>query len=211
MDRERLHAPISTHTPHAGSDDIVKIVCCIIRDLFQLTLPPCGGATSVAPVIITYSFNSHSSCEERRSQAMPLLPLLLFQLTLLMRGSNAFWESNPMPTFQFTLPMRGATRRQVTSSCLMPFQLTLPIRGVTLCDISTHFNSHSPCGERPMSPEIRAIFQLTLPIRGATKTMRYRLFSFCLIGISTHTPCAGRLLAQGATVILDKRILKSII
>lgn len=73
--------------------------------------------------------------------------------------------------FQLTLPMRGATQ---TVSAPSAFQLILPMRGVTRI-IQTD----------------RQLFQLTLSMRGATKTMRYRLFSFCLIGISTHTPCAG--------------------
>ena len=58
--------------------------------------------------------------------------------------------------------------------------------------MAEHFNSHAPCGARPLArkhSERSKKFQLTRPLRGATHALRGIIQ---IQGISTHTPLAGR-------------------
>ncbi len=55
-----------------------------------------------------------------------------------------------------------------------------------------NFNSHAPCGARPlwkMRTSANPRFQLTRPLRGATQEL---CFGLAVVHISTHTPLAGR-------------------
>ena len=115
-----------------------------------------------------------------------------------MRGATRRWNARVMVimAFQSTLPMRGATPLFTVGHLIRPFQSTLPMRGATYrrqepsCH-SSHFNPHSPCGERlcgKLAEVTRIPFQSTLPMRGATRDalrLWYDMF------ISIHTPHAG--------------------
>ena len=83
--------------------------------------------------------------------------------------STSMW-----PTFQFTLPARGATRFHPRLVAQPAFQFTLPARGATL-----------------YTPSVRgwcASFQFTLPARGATPHERA---PFAHRTISIHAPRTG--------------------
>ena len=120
--------------------------------------------------------------------------------------------------FQLTLPVWGATAQASQYNYLIAtFQLTLPVWGATWwtggMGAALHFNSRSPCGERPSArtgvphPENfnsrspcgerqhthatvppKTAFQLTLPVWGATLTLRALAQAFT---ISTHAPRVG--------------------
>ena len=78
--------PISTHTPHAGSDPPMPQLS-MQYSTFQLTLPMRGAIISKVPVDF----------------------VIEFQLTLPMRGAIFFFCCcNDSGIFQLTLPMRGA-------------------------------------------------------------------------------------------------------
>ena len=76
------------------------------------------------------------------------------------------------------------------------FQLTLPVWGATLSKSrqyrrDLHFNSRSPCGERPHGAGdilVSTIFQLTLPVWGATVR---KINPIEKMDISTHAPRVG--------------------
>ena len=145
----------------------------------------------------------------------------LFQSTLPLRGATCMFRENLVwVKFQSTLPLRGATRRLRLVSPQSEFQSTLPLRGATPNPVNatgwaSHFNPHSPCGERlaaagdymlrydfnPHSPcgerpitlsesAANFEFQSTLPLRGATRVHR-RWFARCRY-FNPHSPCGER-------------------
>ena len=111
---------------------------------------------------------------------------------------NDHLEPEPVPLFQSTLPMWGATYAYSLILTSVQFQSTLPMWGATLrlavvtqmyyisihaphvgSDIaniitannSTNFNPRSPCGERHRPKRLKPMkrkFQSTLPMWGAT-------------------------------------------
>ena len=168
---------ISTHTPLAGRDSE-----------FRHQLPQ------------TRNFNSHAPCGARPYFGLLKIRNLKFQLTRPLRGATRkahrpIYARQPISTHT---PLAGRDP-QGTPPHLRP---------------STDFNSHAPCGARRVGLHISIKmrkFQLTRPSRGATRAARivHRGEQFQLtrplrgattkewdsggtVGISTHTPLAGR-------------------
>ena len=100
------------------------------------------------------NFNPHSPCGERQTSINSLATREIFQSTLPLRGATIReLERRRDQLFQSTLPLRGATIRRCRSRRVRRFQSTLPLRGATklAVHVTSHvfdFNPHSPCGER---------------------------------------------------------------
>ena len=150
--RDRRHERISTHTPHAGSDQYRLFHDLFVYE-FQPTLPMRGVTLKVLfnmwdhtfqPTLPMRGVTPEPSCAQ-----MPIL----FQPTLPMRGvTELAGELKSVKRFQPTLPMRGVTTVEVYATRLKSgFQPTLPMRGVTslrrMPSQGANFNPHSPCGE----------------------------------------------------------------
>ena len=154
---------ISTHAPHAGSDQEQ------VRGVSKLPY-----------------FNPRSPCGERPRQSNLCTSHATFQPTLPMRGATKATKNVKITkTFQPTLPMRGATSFFSVTVRALQFQPTLPMRGATLSSgyypsKGWNFNPRSPCGERltdSVITEHLLIFQPTLPMRGATHATNHKVKS----------------------------------
>ena len=211
---------ISTHTPHAGSDNAQKRGACAL--FYFNSHSPCGERlhTRCSLAMGRSHFNSHSPCGERSNPTTQIKELTEFQLTLPMRGAILYdTMTGLLAQFQLTLPMRGAIAMvNSTHASVREFQLTLPMRGAIAqlramaqpVPISTHtphagsdslmtvlrlvslyFNSHSPCGER-----YHRLSRLGTHAPISTHTPHAGSDHITLVGrvqvaISTHTPHAG--------------------
>ena len=166
---------ISTHTPHAGRDGTASFqhqtpchfnshapcgarlagACVHIHMQYISTHTPHAGRDSRRPARFRgrSHFNSHAPCGARRN-----LPT----------------DSNQVPRFQLTRPMRGATSASAAKELEKIISTHTPHAGRdTITAIVSppclYFNSHAPCGARRWT---------------STNAGRAE--------ISTHTPHAGR-------------------
>ena len=188
---------ISIHTPLAGSD------------------PDCCQRLPCSCII---SIHTPLAGSDLMSIIIPVR-MTVFQSTLPLRGATVgVWYSAAEFAISIHTPLAGSDHTERNGSLLTLFQSTLPLRGATrpcrragCCP--SHFNPHSPCGERllkeaeetrkeyfnPHSPcgerlnifssaANGARFQSTLPLRGATRR-RGKIDHRELISI--HTPLAG--------------------
>ena len=141
---------------------------------------PCGERqpTPKAPQKHKKYFNPRSPCGERHTRFAPAEAGAIISIHAPRAGSDAVTQNTPDQTwtFQSTLPVRGATKKDFQSnyggaiSIHAPragsdartqtiklahgaFQSTLPVRGATLT---------------ALTGGIRLKFQSTLPVRGAT-------------------------------------------
>ena len=149
-------APISIHAPRAGSDwhGSHSESRCI---LFQSTLPVRGATRphdlDDAEMVISIHapragsdvcagrlsglrrhFNPRSPCGERLFIVFPYHLMPSFQSTLPVRGATCQPPRHPRGAsrFQSTLPVRGATVLQTREETVrIIFQSTLPVRGAT--------------------------------------------------------------------------------
>ena len=101
------------------------------------------------------------------------------------------------PSFQSTLPARGATSAaQIYTSFASRFQSTLPARGATACHTSglpllRHFNPRSPHGERladSLSEMAQSLISIHAPRTGSDHGVEV---AFQQGGISIHAPRTG--------------------
>ena len=166
---------ISIHTPREGSD-----------------------SPSISEIARFCDFNPHSPRGERLVSRRPLLLSGGFQSTLPARGATGIWILNrKADNISIHTPREGSDRSTRRSLWVTwKFQSTLPARGATLPTKAqerfyTHFNPHSPRGERLIMDLCKRggyKFQSTLPARGAT-------FIATLVEqlniISIHTPREG--------------------
>ena len=124
---------------------------------FQSTLPLRGATTVWTSCAGTRSnFNPHSPCGERPSKKEEKYEIMGISIHTPLAGSDRHEHRSELRErlFQSTLPLRGATGFRHPS-----------------IELSTDFNPHSPCGERPILSDrndMYLIFQSTLPLRGAT-------------------------------------------
>ena len=89
---------ISTHAPHAGSDEI-RVPRPLQPSIFQPTLPMRGATLSTSSqVYVEIDFNPRSPCGERPVCIVPLAVDSLFQPTLPMRGAT----TSPCPLISST-------------------------------------------------------------------------------------------------------------
>ena len=122
-------------------------------------------------------FNPRSPHGERHFSGEPFLIMSSISIHAPRTGSDsqvACASCFPSPSFQSTLPARGATRRSRSSRSRSP-----------------NFNPRSPHGERPQACQrgiMRLVFQSTLPARGAT-VPRHRRCDERVISI--HAPRTG--------------------
>ena len=130
-----VHAQISIHTPHAGSDKYVGLVT-VGMTVFQSTLPM-RGATDCRHADggwRSISIHTPHAGSDRR---------------LTRQLDRAF-------LFQSTLPMRGATIVHHSGYRHLSISIHTPHAGSDLPTLSmrrsrlSNFNPHSPCGERPL-------------------------------------------------------------
>ena len=145
--------------------------------IFQSTLPMRGATRmSRTKAVTCRNFNPHSPCGERPKYRRQAVVLLQFQSTLPMRGAtfcrNIFLT--PTTPFQSTLPMRGATTFLLLPCFLHAISIHTPHAGSDSYQqkqtlLFSHFNPHSPCGER-LHPIPNGLL---------------------FFGISIHTPHAG--------------------
>ncbi len=124
-------ASISTHAPHAGSDEM----CARIPKLCLITPPPPQGGSDVSPTPTPQPTTISTHAPHAGSDADNVYNAISagqFQPTLPMRGATNYkphyWR---FCRFQPTLPMRGATRSLTKRSASTIFQPTLPMRGAT--------------------------------------------------------------------------------
>ena len=144
---------VSTHAPRAGSDRygfhtnratksfnsrspcgerLTRFIGATLQLMFQLTLPVRGATSFHRLVILSERFNSRSPCGERQET---INEALIYEVSTHAPragsdGSLRFTE-RALPSFQLTLPERGATPRTLQTSPHKQFQLTLPERGAT--------------------------------------------------------------------------------
>ena len=166
-------ASISTHAPHAGSDEM----CARIRHrcLISTHAPHAGSDVAPTPTPQPTTISTHAPhAESDADNVYNAISAGQFQPTLPMRGATiSSGNSASIPLFQPTLPMRGATNYKPHYWRFCRFQPTLPMRGAT-----------RSLTKRSAS----TIFQPTLPMRGATKARGGKRVMYA---ISTHAPHAG--------------------
>ena len=211
---------ISIHTPLAGSD--MPPVTAGLNRLFQSTLPLRGATRNgpQSPHDLS-NFNPHSPCGERPTTLAVDATPVQFQSTLPLRGAtiHPLTHGRFDPEFQSTLPLRGATDTRGKGAYPSQFQSTLPLRGATHCaresnpnhwisihtplagsdDCSkqerrtrTHFNPHSPCGERLWRTNTEGRWRdisIHTPLAGSDPAVGFR--NPDSFHISIHTPLAG--------------------
>ena len=143
-------------------------------------------------------FNPHSPCGERLILYGTLTLSMLFQSTLPLRGATPPTDPRTLRSrISIHTPLAGidtrARRCRPSSSHFNPHSPCGERRRNWTCStVTCNFNPHSPCGERLEIPEIwedLKKFQSTLPLRGATRA-GWR-FDRCQRVISIHTPLAG--------------------
>ena len=125
---------------------------------------------------IRYHFNSHAPCGARHTH-----------VTAHRRTHK----------FQLTRPVWGATHFRMPVILGVSISTHTPRVGRDRCRCRPHrgadnFNSHAPCGARPLLTKIKycaTIFQLTRPVWGATAAVK---ITDAAGTISTHTPRVGR-------------------
>ncbi len=174
---------ISIHSPHAGRDK--RRGCEVYRDRDFNPLAPCGARLCSIRRSIprTFYFNPLAPCGARRGRIV---------------------HRQLVPAFQSTRPMRGETHSSCWTVLPSPFQSTRPMRGETLASrpssgTQPNFNPLAPCGARRRLARkyyTPPIFQSTRPMRGETVGAP-TLFDF--IGISIHSPHAGRDFSVGSS------------
>ena len=173
--RRRKH--ISTHAPHAGSDDASSL-CSLSWTLFQPTLPM-RGATS------------YPSSE--------MNPRHLFQPTLPMRGATVISGlGGVFVRISTHAPHAGSDASWYCHVSARIISTHAPHAGsdgpISTCSYTaTHFNPRSPCGERPHSPHTAfpaRAFQPTLPMRGAT--LEKKCCGFAVTNFNPRSPCGER-------------------
>ena len=101
---------ISIHAPHARSDFTFAVCAPIVPDFNPRS--SCEERLYATTICRKSSdFNPRSSCEERLEITAPIVDIITFQSTLLMRGATLDASADSAwNTFQSTLLMRGATR-----------------------------------------------------------------------------------------------------
>ena len=144
-----------------------------------------------------YIFNSRSPYGERLTYGCPLVTLAYFQFTLPVWGATDK-DVNPDGTrnFQFTLPVWGATRKPHSIYCSSNFSIHAPRMGSDEEERRRAleraiFNSRSPYGERhdAVKKEKESLdFQFTLPVWGATSRIHWIRDS---TSFSIHAPRMG--------------------
>ena len=168
-------ASISTHAPHAGSDEM----CARIRHrcLISTHAPHAGSDVAPTPTPQPTTISTHAPhAGSDADNVYNAISAGQFQPTLPMRGATNYkphyWR---FCRFQPTLPMRGATSLRLLFFLLLPISTHAPHAGsdcfrslvVARIHISTHaphagsdpksdrkghqcldFNPRSPCGER---------------------------------------------------------------
>ena len=174
-DLEGITMDISIHTPHAGSDEDIP-------------------DSEECP----FYFNPHSPCGERRRVSFDHAADILISIHTPHAGSDAILPRFflPLPLFQSTLPMRGAT-----GLCMFPNQTLLYFNPHSPCGERLHFsvpvvsvryfNPHSPCGERQFlnrQPQALKLISIHTPHAGSDDEFNNPSFFVC---ISIHTPHAG--------------------
>ena len=191
---------ISTHAPRVGSDRSGTNSNIAAFAEFQLTLPVWGATRRPArPCRGAHDFNSRSPCGERQFTGQIDFHELIFQLTLPVWGATTGRiQVLFTPDISTHAPRVGSDMKSLAPRRVRKFQLTLPVWGATIIDgepaVRGHFNSRSPCGERPVGTMIscpnssisthaprvgsdaaqltcaqaHGKFQLTLPVWGAT-------------------------------------------
>ncbi len=145
MERTR----ISTHAPHAGSDTCRMVSREACGDFNSRS--PCGERFRDLHVHRRMTdFNSRSPCGERFAGHYALIPSVIFQLTLPMRGAMLFLTMTAMVFCISThAPHAGSDRPKpwMTKSSRR-FQLTLPMRGAIAAGRRSHgrrrISTHAP-------------------------------------------------------------------
>ena len=125
-------ASISTHAPHAGSDEM----CARIRHrcLISTHAPHAGSDVAPTPTPQPTTISTHAPhAGSDADNVYNAISAGQFQPTLPMRGATNYkphyWR---FCRFQPTLPMRGATVAECRRRSLVErFQPTLPMRGAT--------------------------------------------------------------------------------
>ena len=146
---------ISTHTPHAGRDQLT-----------DATANQLGN------------FYSHAPCGARLKAFLWSCRLIKFLLTRPMRGAtSALPHLNPWRLFLLTRPMRGATNELEVAALPDEFLLTRPMRGATFVgsrlQSAFRISTHTPHAGRDAirgRDHTSNLFLLTRPMRGATAT-----------------------------------------
>ena len=145
---------ISIHAPHAGSD--LLLVGCRYKLLISIHAPHAG---SDLPCGLQYldqrNFNPRSPCGERRPPPKLAEVPIAFQSTLPMRGATI---RNLLIKWTTDISIHAPHAGSDTSSTdfwtfAVLFQSTLPMRGATSQKVvffygRINFNPRSPCGER---------------------------------------------------------------
>ena len=167
-------AIISTHTPHAGRDCCPQAAVGTSRHFNSHA--PCGARRALRRTDVTGAyFNSHAPCGARLHNGRENGYVPLFQLTRPMRGATASTSSALMVVSISThTPHAGRDKRICQSVRVFTISTHTPHAGRDVYGDFTiekpfNFNSHAPCGARPEG-----------------------LSFFPIIFISTHTPHAGR-------------------
>ena len=149
---------ISIHAPLTGSDTEVVVIP-VPRINFNPRSPYGERHLHFFYDVIPVYFNPRSPYGERPS---------IFDLT------------HPIPRFQSTLPLRGATKVVFWARGHADISIHAPLTGSDAARKPasfkmSHFNPRSPYGERPSLPIFpweEKRFQSTLPLRGATSFLQ---------------------------------------
>ena len=156
---------ISIHAPLTGSD----VDCAPVGSASTISIhAPLTGSdiSSISTENHLRHFNPRSPYGERLLGMETVYCALAISIHAPLTGSDpslSFLESS-VRVFQSTLPLRGATKINISTTCNTRFQSTLPLRGATVGMIWDNRNFK---------------FQSTLPLRGATSRL-------CASRVSKH-------------------------
>ena len=140
---------------------------------------PCGARPgALTDIATTFYFNPRAPCGARpkAAQTAAANAQISTHAPLAGRDSGSLSISSPLPIFQPTRPLRGATSIHTGNS-----------------GIINHFNPRAPCGARPVRVQHTNFineFQPTRPLRGATSLRVENLRRSC--DFNPRAPCGAR-------------------
>ena len=186
----------NSHAP-CGARPVVAVLA-PHRARFQLTRPLRGATTAKKRSKRSKTISTHTPLagRDRRSDCESLIPSISTHTPLAGRDSAdpVTYDDEGISTHT---PLAGRDQNVNPHKAEYAISTHTPLAGRDILStgsarVDGHFNSHAPCGARPLKTCRRTSalrFQLTRPLRGATPSEEAAESEN---GISTHTPLAGR-------------------
>ena len=146
---------------------------------FQSTLPLRGATTGHTLFLPASKFQSTLPLRGATASSTDVIDTLQISIHTPLAGSDSAAVHSGFPQMAISIhtPLAGSDMHQMRQGHEMKISIHTPLAGSDewtrlwkgWCQ---HFNPHSPCGERRITPKARTTrsrFQSTLPLRGATR------------------------------------------